>query len=46
LIVRSLWALSRGLAISSAGEQRKSNDQATIDFAIKALRHTYLKNHE
>ena len=39
LIIRSIWALSRGLAISSAGEAGKSNKQATINYAIEALRH-------
>ncbi|HSV83091.1 MAG TPA: TetR/AcrR family transcriptional regulator [Ramlibacter sp.] len=38
LIIRALWGLSRGLAISSAGEQGKSGNQATIDFVIHALR--------
>ena len=39
LIIRTIWALSRGLAISSAGEAGKSNKQATINYAIEALRH-------
>lgn len=38
LIVRTLWGVSRGLAISTATEQRKSDNQATIDFVIEALR--------
>jgi len=41
LIIRSLWALSRGLALSSAGSQDKSQNRATIDFVLHALRHTY-----
>ncbi len=42
LIVRSLWALSRGLAVSSAGDQGKAGNRAALDFVIEALRRTYL----
>lgn len=44
LIVRSLWALSRGLAISSAGDESGSGHQAANDFVIEALRRTYLRS--
>jgi AcrR family transcriptional regulator len=38
LIVRTLWGVSRGLAISASTEQRQAENQATIDFVIEALR--------
>lgn len=38
LIIRSLWSLSRGLAISSLGEDGRPDNWATISFAIDALR--------
>jgi len=41
LIVRSLWRLSRGLAISSAGDRVRSANRATVDFIIAALRRTH-----
>lgn len=37
-IVRILWGLARGLAVSSAGEQGRAADQATMELVIKALR--------
>lgn len=43
LIIRSLWALSRGLALSSGDrDQAHSNKQATIAFVLEALRRTHL----
>jgi len=38
LVAHALWALARGLALSLAGNQGKSKDQATIDYVINALR--------
>ena len=42
MIVQSLWALSRGLALSPPTSQSKARKQATLDFVIKALRQTYV----
>jgi len=43
LIIRSLWALSRGLALSSSTEHDKPDNQETINFVLNALRQTYGK---
>nr|WP_255520255.1 TetR/AcrR family transcriptional regulator [Ramlibacter aurantiacus] len=38
LVIRSIWALARGLAISSSGAETGQINQATMAFAIDALR--------
>lgn len=42
LIIQSLWALSRGLALSPPTHQGRSRKKATLDFVIKALQQTYV----
>ena len=41
LIIRALWGLARGLAISSSAEQRHSGNPKTVDFVVHALQSTY-----
>lgn len=38
LIIRAIWSLARGLAISSSGHETEQINEATMNFAIEALR--------
>jgi AcrR family transcriptional regulator len=43
LIIRTLWAVSRGLAVTSGTEPGRFHEHPTIDFVIASLKHTHLK---
>jgi AcrR family transcriptional regulator len=43
LIIRTLWAVSRGLALTSGSEPGRFQDHPTLDFVIATLKRTYLK---